>query len=327
MLCLFETFAANMATSNDEDIFNDFYLFFYLSNLYGFTSFRIKESSTGRKQLVRQKWCYLLVFSRALQILSCICGCYMITMYLNKNSKGNNGSLFIVLEGVTRFASFISQVICCLRNNICFNKNRKVWQRFYDIEKELCIFKVAINHRILRNLALTCVVLVAFVTSLAVVVVICWLWPEKDTMGTTFFMSQGLYYIYRCGTFCMLICQHVLLFSVLREILLKLRDAAKTKFLLSRFAKPKDLVNIARYHQKICKIAREANSALSVQLLAELLHLFCAIVISSFICVVSVGSKHFRYQNLIIFLVWITFCILYITAMAVFSHECMESVS
>lgn len=314
-----------MMTARAEDIFTDFYLLSHLSNFYGFTSFTIKQSSTGRKYLVHKKWSYL--FSLAFQIATCICGYSTIKIYHNYAVQGANQSLFLNLEEVTRFIGFMSQVACCIYNNICLNKVRKLWQQFYELERDLRILKVAVNHRLLRRIALTCILFVPIVISFTLINFVTSLWPQKGRVGTAFLVSSCIYYISRYGVLCVLLCQHVCSFSILREIFSKLRDTTRRTILFGVFASHRDLLEVARYHQQTCEITRDANSVLSVQLLAALAHLMCLTVFSAFSCAVAVANGYYRFQNIAGLTVWIILCISYIATLAIFSHECVESVS
>lgn len=311
-----------MLISTGEDIFTDFNLFLYLSNLYGFTSFSVKKNKTGRKYLIHNKCWHL--FSLAFQILTCICG---YCTHLGYKFEATNRDLFFILERVMRFASFIALLACCIHKNICVNKSRKLWCLLHEAEKDLRIWKISANHRLLRFIATTCVLFVTTMVTFSVISIKRYLWSEDVRITTAFLMSTSIYFVYRYGVLCMLMCQHVSLCSILREIFVKLRDAARRKFVLSRFAGPKDLLEIARCHQQFCEVARYANSILSFQLLAELLHVFCLTVICAFGYAVFVTNIYARYQHVTVLAVWALFCAFYIAILAVFSHECVKSVS
>lgn len=314
-----------MVVSFEEDVFTDFYLLLRISNLCGFTSSKIKERSTSRKYLVHQKWHYLIHV--VLKILSCMCGYCSLKIYsIYYNMHGN---LLLILNVVVQVTSIITHVASSICNSAYVNKNRKLWQRLYHMEKDLSTLGVTVNHKILWRTGLACVVFITIFTTYSVITSISLYIALRDDIENALIFGNCLFYLYDCGMYCIVICQHISSFSVLREIFLKLQDATKIKFLCNRPSRPTDLLKIARFHQRSCEVARLANSVVSVQLLVVLLSIFCLAIANSFTSAVYLMDERYASQRRVAVYSggWFTFSILFVTALAVFSRKCVKSVS
>lgn len=303
-----------MVDSLEEDIFTDFSLLLHLTNLWGFTSFEIVESNSSRKCLVHQKWHYLIYF--AFKILICMCGYCSLKIFLIYFHMHYN--LFFILEVLVQLTTLISQVASSICNSVYVNKHRKLWQRLYEIEKHLSRSSVGINHKLLWRIALACVISTIIFTTYSLVAAVVLYYEMRKDIEKPLMFGGGLFYIYRCATSSMVVCQHISSFSVLREIFLKLRDATQRKFLGNIPSRSKDLLQIARYHQLSCEIAREANSVISIQLLVESVNIICLVIDNLFGCTLSLMNEHYTSQNVVKYSGWIVSGTLYIVAFCSF---------
>lgn len=193
------------------------------------------------------------------------------------------------------------------------------------MEKVLNTWKIVINHSYFRRTALFCVGFVSTVSSFTIICIPISILLLKQENDPVLIVSNCIYYIYTYGELCMLICQHISIFSTLTELFLKIKEAARIKYLCENFARPKDLLNIAKYHHKACELARDANAILSVQLLFELANMFCAIVACAFSSAISLAYGF--YKSLVMLIGWIIFSTIYIAVLVVVSNKCMDSVS
>lgn len=313
-----------MVTSKDEDIFTDFYILLRISNLFGFSSYKIEESNKSRKYLVHLKWHYLI--HNLLKVLICMGGyCGLIISFA---SYKNNDKLIFTLKEITQFITIISQIVFCVCNSVFIDTNRNLWQRFYEIEKDLRTSKVVFNHKHLRCVAMACVIYTMIAIFFSFIGFIFFYRGTRVHVEKIFIFGCGIFYSYRYATLGIMICQHVSLFSTLREIFLKLRVTATKKFLFGRPSTSKDLLEIAKYCEQSCDLARDVNSALSIQLLVELMDIFFLLLASTFnTAVIVVNKYYYAYEEIFLYAGWIVFGIVMIWMIIFSAHECMESVS
>lgn len=311
-----------MLISNEEDIFTDFRILLSLFNVFGFTSSKVEESNISRKYLVPKKWHYLIHV--ALKILTCMCGyCVLKTL----PSFDANGILVSVLKEIMGVISFLSQIASCISNILYNTGHRKLWQQLYEIEKDLNISNIAINHKILRRIALACATFVMINPFFLIITLVFISIKFGEGTDKIIMFGQGLYYSYRSATLAFVICQYISSFSILREIFLKLGETAKSKFLTSEHPRTKDLLEIARFHQQCCGIARKANIVISLQLVVELMEVFGLLVITSFIYAVSLANRYDTYEDGVLYAGWVVFGIFRVVLLIVISHRCVASVS
>lgn len=238
-----------------------------------------------------------------------------------------HGSFLFVLEEVLAVISFLSQAAFCVSNSFYNKENRKLWQQLYEMERNIITSNIALNHKFLQRVALGCVIFMVINTFL-LFATSQFLYSNIGEVidDRALILGTALFYSYRCGTLSFVISQYVSSFSILREIFLKLGEAAKRSFLFSDRRSSKDLLQIARYHQQCCALARNANSVISVQLLVELMEVVGLLVIASFIYAASI-AMYDTYQNSVVYAGWVVFGIFRALLLIVISHRCMASVS
>lgn len=311
-----------MVTYFEADIFTDFYMLLILFNSFGFTSYIMVDSDISRKYLVHRKWHYRIHL--AFKILACMGGyCALKTI----SDFVNPDNFLFVLHVMTGLLAIIFQIASCICHSLYNNKNRKLWQKLYEVERDLSISNVAINHKHLRRIALACVIFMIFIAFLLFMTFLHLFCKIGEGFDKILVLGGGLFYSYRCGTFSIVICQYVSSFSILREIFLKLGESVKRKFLCDEPSRSTDLLEIAKYHQQCCEIARRANSVISFQLLFELVDIFCLFVIATFTYAVSITNKEDTYQDGVAYAGWFILGILRLAILMVFAHGCAGSLS
>lgn len=223
--------------------------------------------------------------------------------------------------------SLIAQITSCISNSFYNNENRQLWQQLYEVERDLSISNIVINHKLLRRVALACAMFLIINAFLLFITFVSLFYKVVYGNDKAIFLGDALFHSYRYGTLCFAICQYASTFSILREIFLKLRDTARRKFLSTKPSGPEDLLEIARYHQQCCDIARLARNVVSFQLLVELMEDFRLLVFASFFYAMSVTNEYYTYQNSAAYAGWVAFGILRVSLLIVISHKCVESVS
>lgn len=259
-----------------DDIFIDTRLMFYTAKVYGFISSNVKSTKDGRKQLVHVKWHYYI--SSAMQAIILLCG-YVWCVQACKNHEATVDGLFFILNVLSEISNYAACFVFCVHTKLFIAKHRRSWQELCDIERDLTKAGISLNHRFLRILTYVwvfCTLSFSFAT-------IIFSYPYisfdriNDRKSSLYKFGMCLYFHYSCVIGFTLYAQCILGFQIAREMFDKFEEYLKSLFLSNSKTKTtkSDLLDVAKYHQRLCNIARSKNSIISVPLLLLFGQQFC----------------------------------------------------
>lgn len=311
-------------TKNEEITIANLHLLLRLAKLYGFSSATVTKTETGKEKVTLNK-CHF-VYSTVLQIFIHVCGYLVFRDFLKQSYRATNGGVFYILKAITEFAGSTFLFITCIYSKV--NAKSLRWLKLVNIEGELQNSGIIMNHKIPRILTIICIIYYATVGFGSLILILLFEWKSYEHGGLIKF-PRGLYYHYQCVSCGLLNGQYIFYFAIINEMFEKLEDDAMKKYVNrnygSRFKSTK-LLRIAKYHQQICELAREGNSAMCVQMLFEITEMFWLLTVYFYDATVSIINNAYNIQE-IIYLVWVATCLITIAVLATVAHHCMSRVS
>lgn len=312
---------------SSENIFSDTRCLYIFAKIYGFISFKINSTKTGKKYLTYQRWHFL--FSIGIQVIVGLCG--YITMkntYEKDLDYKISEGLFFILDIITKIAFVTVCFVYCLWNKIYVKDNQTFWQELYATEEYLSKFNVILDHKYLRTATSFGVILTALFSYVPNIIIAFF---NRRHFTRVMVFTMAFYYQYVAMAYGMTICQLLLYFAIVGDMLGKLEESTEKKFLntnqISGRLKPTylELVQIAKCHQQICYMAREANRIISVQLLFLCMYVFCFCTTSAFNSMLSIVINSYNIEDLMV-IGWVILSIgAFILSVGV-SHNCMQKV-
>lgn len=283
----------------EEDIFNDVLSLFYLAKAYGFVSCAIKRNKHGRKHLVHKTKLY---FSYSvLQAAILVSGYLWLHEFYKAYSKLTDGGLFFILAVLSELAVYMGCLVYCICSKVFCDKNRRFWQKLYELERSLYATHIILNHKNIRISSLI-VVICTVASTISTNIFICWniLYNVRPKDGHILkYLAICLYYHYSSMAYSSLVCQYTSTFQIINEMLLRLYKHTERQFILyhnNDFMNRRNILNIARYYQYVCKVARDGNKLVSLPLLISYGQVFCWLTTNSFSSALAVVDN--VYTNL-----------------------------
>lgn len=307
---------------NAEDIFIDTKFLHSVAKIYGFISSKIITDKRGRKYLEYQKrhYCISIIF----QLITCVCGYFVVCDYCKHSYKITNGGLFFILDIIAQVGVGIAGLAYCVWNKIYNKDNQKFWQELYETEKKVTSLDICLNHKLLRIVTSSCVVCTvatAYLSNLFFAI-----FNQRDVKGALY-LANSVYYHYNCMSYGMAICQSISSFTIVGHMLEILEETTKKKFLISDpNQRAIELLEIAKCHQEICNMARKANRMVSVQLLFLFMEMFCILTVSTFKSTASILYNVYGIED-ILMIAWAAVSLAVITILITVSHNCTEKVN
>lgn len=303
----------------EENILTDIRLFLWFSKLYGFFSPKLEISTTDDKKYLSLNKCHY-VYSIALQMGTCVMTYLSFQSFCEYSYEITNGGLFFAISTLTEFIGSLFVYVTCIHSKVYVIKVQKLWEKMYNTEKELQHFCIKINHKRLRILSVLCVLFYTVIASISLVMFLVF----KTSFYTVAFSTH-----YGCMSHGFINGQQVLSYFIIDQMFKELNHTAEKSYLCSNHKRclgPRQLLDIAKFHQQLCEIAREVNSATSLQHILQHAIMFCLLTISCFMSVVSIMNDTYRLPEMAHFM-WSAVSILAVICLIGVSHRCMDRVS
>lgn len=321
------TVSSSSYNMDDADVFTDASLLFWLCKTYGFTSLVITQPKRGgRKYLTRSKLHHVLsiIFQVLLQIAS-----FFVVLDFCKTDTPTGG--------LSDLMYLIIQIETCLNHLFCFTYCiitkffEKHWQRFwqslYEIDMSLQTRRVYLKRKSVKRL--TVVYIISSVIMIALTNFLSIAFDDQVHDSQIIWIAKYAFYHYCAASYITLAGKHIVCCAVITSLFEALEKSVRDACLSdwnNKFAKEKSLLEAARYHQRICKIAREGQTGMTVLLLLEFMMYFYLCVGSSFGATLAVIDNVYTIRDIVVTF-WIVISIILMIVMVALAHKCMEKVS
>lgn len=269
----------NNIDMSQEDVFNDIKYLFLLAKASGFISSKLKWTSTNRKYLVHESWHY--TFSIAFQLVIFVCGFINLQEFLKTCDQASHLNLLFLINFASEIVFTTNFVACCVCSKLYVRRNQDFWQQLYNIDNNLQLKDTMIDDKFVR------IIINTHVISTIVFPSVCTgFYVINDAEGCNTnklgYIAKQTYFFYRSITSSLLSCQYLATFIIINKMLGKLEEVARNDFLINCDSKCQNtLLQIARLYQRICKLARDGNGVISIQLLFEFAVFMCLLSLAS----------------------------------------------
>lgn len=309
---------------SEVDIFNDVAWLFRLSKFFGFNSFEISRPQKGRKYLTRKKLHYQL--SVVFQVLVHIYSFFTLRDFL-MNQKAVHGfhDLIQVLKVMEIVIHHLFCLVYCAFEKICDKHMQEFWQCRYDIEMDLRKRNITLKRHRFSKRASTIFIFGNVVVTQLLKVVRSYLEGEQVKIS----ILIHIFYHYTNLCYVLLIAQHILSCTAVSDIFEALEEVVIQTYLNhrnNRFGNKKCLLEIAKYHQKVCQIAKKGAQAITIQVLFLFINSFYLFAATSFGATLAIINNVNHIDNIIVEILVVEAFISIVVVVA-FAHKRMEKVS
>lgn len=292
----------------------------------GFSSFVVNRRHKGRKYLTLKKFHYVVstVVHAIVQILS-----FFVLLNIWEQEVGDNdfGDLLGILRRMEVCASYLSFLVFIICSKIYGKRIQLFWQSLYDMEIDLRKRGILLKQILVRRMAIGYLlgsVIAAVCTSLLNIA-----FNSEIYEYLILKLVEHIFYHFFCLSYVLLIGQHTLSCVVINIIFEALEETTKRIYLSGRrnIRYPNQwLLEIAKYHQRICRIAKQRNNAITIQLLFMFMHIFYSFAGSLYSATVFMINNIYDIRNIIVIL-WFAICLTSVIVIIDSAHKTTTKVS
>lgn len=306
-----------------KDILTDAKLLFIFAKVAGFISFRTEHAKKGEKRFVFEKFHFMFFLS--LQTIIQIRVLFLFYDLCTSTYTQSSNNFLYLLKVIAEFSYNTFCLVICICNKMYAAEIQQFWQALYKVEKELKQFQITLNHTLIRQITHACVYCIMGISILSSVSYIM-LDKKKNEFDTFYYITLRFCNYYKVITGGFFYCQQIVSFSIIKEIFEKLEIAVKENVLDRQHASCKNLLKIAKYHQKLCEIAKNCNNITAIPLVLQFVQLFCFLTVNSFNSTVALIKNVHLFVD-IMRLTWNAIIFIVVTVTVVVSRSCMKKVS
>lgn len=260
-------------------------------------------------------------------MIAFICGYITLRNLGERNYKASDGGLLSILNAVVEAINMCCLLVTSVCSKMYVVKNQRLWQKLYEVEKELQQIDVMVNHTIVQNYVIigTTFTIILHGTSSVLLIIF-----DERREGFLYYVAVGFYYHYTCMDYLLLSGHFIIYFFIINNMLAKITNSLSKTFLdhtYSRNSNRSGFLAIIQYHQQICELARQGNFVLSIQLVFVFVEIFSLLSksMSLFSSTISIIKNDYGIID-IVHLLWTAVVLVTLVSFVAISSQCMDKV-